>query len=107
MEQTGTLRAWRSAFLGARARPRVVCGPVLARALARLALILRSLVKPRFFLRLAAARALTRRPQSRRSRSLARAVAAFRRRPHDARRSRAERRCGGSRRWRPDGRSAR
>jgi hypothetical protein len=32
----------RVAFLDARARPRVVCGPVLARAFARLAAIFRS-----------------------------------------------------------------
>src|SRR6187431_2359172 len=48
LEQTGMLRAWRSAFLAVRARPWAVLGPVLARAFARLALILRSLVKPRF-----------------------------------------------------------
>ena len=47
-----------SAFLAERARPWVVCGPVLARAFARLALILRSLVKPRFFLWLASSRSL-------------------------------------------------
>src|SRR5262249_19280290 len=106
LEQTGRLSAWRSAFLAARARPRVVRGPVLARAFARLALILRSLVKPRFFLRLAA-RGLTRRPRTRRPRSLARCVAALRRGPRDAGRSRAGRRCGGSRRRRLGGRSAR
>ena len=44
-EQTGRLNPWRSAFRAARARPRAVFGPVLARAFARLALILRSLVK--------------------------------------------------------------
>ena len=58
MEQTERLSAWRSAFLAARARPRVVCGPVLASAFVRLALILRSLVTPHFPLRLAAARVL-------------------------------------------------
>src|SRR6476619_1269722 len=46
LEQTGRLSAWRSAFLAARARPWAVLGPVLARAFARLALILRSLVQP-------------------------------------------------------------
>jgi hypothetical protein len=49
LEQTGRLSAWRSAFLAARARPSAVFGPVLACAFARLALILWSLVKPRFF----------------------------------------------------------
>ena len=44
------LNPWRSAFRAARARPRAVFGPVLARAFTRLALILRSLVKPHFFL---------------------------------------------------------
>jgi len=53
LEQAGRLNPWRRAFLATRARPRAVCGPVLARAFARLALILRSLVKPRFFLWLA------------------------------------------------------
>src|SRR5271166_6958550 len=43
-EQTGRLGPWRSAFSEARARPGVVFGPVLARAFARLALILRALV---------------------------------------------------------------
>src|SRR5262249_18660866 len=106
MEQTGRLSAWRSAFLAARARPRVVRGPVLARAFARLAVILRSLVKPRF-LRLAAAQELTRRPRTRRPRSLARGVAAFRREPRDAGPSRAGRHCGGGRRGGGGGRSAR
>ena len=72
-----------------------VFGPVLARAFARLALILRSLVKPRFFLWLASSRSL----QTRRPRPLARSVAVFRRAPPDADRSRAGWRCGGSRRW--------
>ena len=57
-EQTGRLNPWRNAFRAARARPRAVFGPVLARAFARLALILRSLVKPRFFLWLASSRSL-------------------------------------------------
>src|SRR6476619_6812575 len=94
LEQTGRLSAWRSAFLAARARPSAVFGPVLACAFARLALILWSLVKRRFFLRLASARSL----QTRRPRFLARSVAAFRRGPPDAARSRAGWRCGGSRR---------
>src|SRR5262249_60869042 len=106
MEQTGRLSAWRSAFLAARLRPPVVRGPVLARALARLALIFRSLVKPRFFLRLAAARALTRRPRSHRPQSRARCVAAFRRGPRGADQSRAGRRCGGARRRGGGGRAA-
>src|SRR5262249_58029634 len=104
IDQRGRLSAWRSALLAARARPRVVRGPVLARAFARLAVILRSLVKPRF-LRLAAAQELTRRPRTRRPRSLARGVAAFRRGPRDAGPSRAGRHCGGSRRWGAGGRS--
>ena len=58
LEQTGRLSAWRSEFLAARARPWAVLGPELARAFARLALILRSLVKPRFFLGLASSRSL-------------------------------------------------
>src|SRR3954463_13070346 len=70
LEQTGRLSAWRSEFLAARARPWAVLGPELARAFARLALILRSLVKPRFFLRLASSRSL----QTRRPRFLARSV---------------------------------
>src|SRR6516164_4580276 len=44
---------WRSAFRADRARPWEVCGPVLARALARLAFLLRSVVKSRLFLSLA------------------------------------------------------
>src|SRR5438128_231464 len=68
-------------------------GPVLARAFARLALILRSLVKPHFFLWLASSRSL----QTHRPGSLARSVAVFRREPPDADRSRAGYHCGGFR----------
>src|SRR6516225_222402 len=50
LEQAGRLNPWRRAFLATRARPRAVCGPVLARAFARFALIFRSLVKLRFLL---------------------------------------------------------
>jgi hypothetical protein len=46
-EQTDTLKAWRSAFRAVRARPSAVFGPVLARALARFASILRVLTQDR------------------------------------------------------------
>src|SRR5262249_24480506 len=103
LEQTGRLSAWRREFLAARARPSAVFGPVLACAFARLALILWSLVKPRFFLGLASSRSL----QIRRPQFLARSVAAFRRGPPDAARSRAGWRCDGPRRWWLGDRSAR
>ena len=45
-EETDTLKPWRSAFRAVRARPCAVFGPVLARALARFALILRALDTP-------------------------------------------------------------
>src|SRR5262249_2729608 len=93
LEQTGRLSPWRSAFLAARARPSAVFGPVLASAFARLALILWSLVKPRFFLGLASSRSL----QIRCPRFPARSVAAIGRGLPDAARSRAGWRCGGSR----------
>jgi hypothetical protein len=51
--QTGRLSPWRSAFRADRARPWEICGPVLAGALARLAFLLRSVVKSRLFLSLA------------------------------------------------------
>src|SRR5262249_27918231 len=47
-DRTGRLSPWRSAFPAARARPWAVRAPVLARAFARLASILRSLVNPLF-----------------------------------------------------------
>jgi hypothetical protein len=101
-EHTGRLNPWRNAFRAARARPRAVFGPVLARAFARLALILRLLVKPRSSL-WSAPRSL----QTRRPRSLGRSVAAFRQRAPDAVRSRSGHHCGGSRRLWLGGRSAR
>src|SRR5262249_2573140 len=102
-EQTGKLNPWRRAFRQARARPCAVFGPVLARAFARLALILRSLVKLHLLSWLASSRSLlTRGP-----RSLARAVATFRRGPPDADRSRADWRRGGAQRPWSGGRFAR
>src|SRR5262245_986976 len=50
-ERTGRLNPWRRAFLVERALPSAVFGPVLACALVRFALILRSLVKLHSFLR--------------------------------------------------------
>ena len=55
-ESTGRLSAWRSEFRAERALPCLVFGPVLARALARFALILRMLVTPHFFLWLESSR---------------------------------------------------
>jgi hypothetical protein len=48
---TGTFNPWRSALRADLARPKRDFGPVLARELARLALLFRSLVKPPFSLR--------------------------------------------------------
>src|SRR6516164_3080708 len=96
-EETGKLNAWRSAFRVACERPRAVFGPVLARALARLALILRSLVTRRSLLPPASSRPLRTRLQL-----LAPAAAAPHSARHDADRSHGAWRRGGSRRsWSP------
>src|SRR6516164_3653255 len=90
-EETGKLNAWRSAFRVACERPRAVFGPVLARALARLALILRSLVTWRSLLPPASSRPLRTRPQL-----LAPAAAALHRAPRDADRFHGAWHCGES-----------
>src|SRR6516164_5502629 len=94
------LKPWRSAFLAARARARAVFGPVLAREFARFALILRSLVMPRFLLPVSY-RGLRIRP-----RFLAFGAGALHRGLHDADRSREACHCGDFRRWRSGDRIA-
>src|SRR6516162_5725613 len=101
-KETDRLKAWRSALRAACERPCVVFGPVLARALARLALILRSLVTRRSLFPPASSQSLRTRLQL-----LAPAAAAPHSARHDADRSHGAWRCDGSRRsWLGD-RSAR
>src|SRR5262245_25222138 len=89
-ERTGRLSPWRCAFLVERALPAAVFGPVLACALARFALILRSLVTRHSFLRpIACHRWL----EFRHARAGARSPAACERAWPDGGRSRAKQRC--------------
>src|SRR5215467_166987 len=88
-KEAGRLKPWRSAFRAACERPGAVFGPVLARALARLALTLRSLVTQRSLLPPASSRPLRTRRQL-----LTPAAALLHSAPHDADRFHGAWHCG-------------